>query len=163
MATWNKVRQAWEFADGELEAQAEAALASEPVRATGPEALRVSFHGKSRRFTVYMSNGVNFSFPADLCQGLQGKSDQELAEVQVLTDGEVLEWPRLDVHLSVTGLALGLLGSARWMQTIADRVRKDAARRAGRATSDKKAASSAVNGRAGGRPKGTARKPPARA
>jgi hypothetical protein len=65
-----------------------------------------------------------------------------VAEVAVQGQGYGLHWESLDLDLSVPGLMADLFGTRAYM-----------ARKAGKATSEAKAAASRRNGAAGGRPK----------
>jgi hypothetical protein len=79
-----------------------------------------------------------------LVKGLCDATPEQLAEVEVEVEvqgmGFGLHWESLDGDSSVPGLMNGIFGTARWM-----------AKRAGSATSAKKAASSRENGRKGWR------------
>jgi hypothetical protein len=163
MARWNEQTQGWEYAPGELEAQVEAALAGEGGEG-GVEGLHICYEPAGAAYRVDLSNGVTIGFPVALVQGLDGRTPAELHRVHFLPDGDTIEWDHLDLHLSLTGLMAGSFGNAAWNKAVALQARKNAAAHAGRATSPRKAASSAANGKKGGRPAkgdtGTRQPPP---
>ncbi|MBI4520711.1 MAG: hypothetical protein HY701_07720 [Gemmatimonadetes bacterium] len=84
--------------------------------------------------------------------GFEASAD-ELAEVEIVMDGEALHWERLDADLLVPELVSGVFGSRRWMREIA----RELGRRGGRVRSEAKAAAARRNGRKGGRPRKTRR------
>lgn len=128
-----------EATDAEIDAALErgrAASASEPRAASARYDRRLS------RIVVELTNGCTFAFPPRLAQGLEGATDEELAEVQVLGAGYGLHWESCDADFSVPGLLAGIFGTKAYM-----------ARRAGQATSPAKAAAARANGAKGGRPR----------
>ncbi len=101
------------------------------------------------RVVVELTNGCLLGFPADLAEGLRGAEPDELAQVQVVLDGDGLRWEGLDADLLVRELARGVFGSRGWMSEVAGEL----GRRGGRARSKAKAAASRRNGQKGGRPR----------
>jgi hypothetical protein len=125
------------------DAQAEAARERGRIaQETEPRATSARYDSKSGRIVVELTSGATFAFPPELVEGLCDGTPEQLAEVQISPAGFGLHWPSLDEDYSVPGLMNGIFGTARWM-----------AKRAGRATSAKKAASSRENGKKGGRPR----------
>jgi hypothetical protein len=112
------------------------------VLETEPRAASARYDRKLDRIVVDLTNGCTFAFPPRLAQGLEGASDDQLEQVQILGIGYGLHWQALDVDLSVPGLLAGLFGTRAYM-----------ARRAGQATSAAKAVASRANGAKGGRPR----------
>src|SRR4051812_21942884 len=113
-------------------------------RETQPHAVSARYDARSERLVVELTSGATFAFPPRLVQGLTDAAPAQLAEVELLGDGEALHWETLDVDYSVAGLVNGIFGTARWM-----------AARAGRATSPAKAEAARANGAKGGRPRKT--------
>jgi len=111
-------------------------------RATQPHAVSARYDARSERIVVELTSGATFAFPPRLVEGLADAAPTQLAEVELLGDGEALHWETLDVDYSVAGLVSGIFGTARWM-----------AARAGRATSAAKTEAARVNGAKGGRPR----------
>ena len=116
------------------------------VALSEPRATSARYEAGGRRVIVELANGCTFAFPADFAQGLEGASDADLADMEVLGNGYGLHWPTLDTDLAIPDLMAGLLGTRSWM-----------ARKAGKATSKAKATAARENGKKGGRPKQTAR------
>jgi hypothetical protein len=110
-----------------------------------PRALAARYDAATRRIVVDLTNGCTFIFPADRGQGLEGASDAELAQVDVLPGGEALHWEQLDADLGVPQLIAGIFGSKLWMRELG--------RRGGSSTSQTKAAAVRENGKKGGRPR----------
>ena len=117
---------------------------------TEPRATSARYERATGRVVVDLVNGCTYLFPAQLVQGLQGASPDELANVQVEGLGFDLHWPALDVDLYVPALVSGIFGTRDWM-------RKELARSAGQAKSTAKAEASRANGLKGGRPRKTAK------
>lgn len=120
--------------------QGEVMLAEEP-RASG-----VSYDSASKRLSVRLSNGSEMLVPIRLIEGLASARDDDIAAVEVAGVGFGLHWERLDLDLSVAGLAAGVFGTRKWM----DRQR---AAHAGAVRSVKKALAARTNGTKGGRPR----------
>ena len=74
--------------------------------------------------------------PPKLLQGLKNATAAQLAKVELTPLGTGLHWEALDADLSVAGLAAGIFGSKAWMSELA-----------------RKAVSSRLNGKRGGRPR----------
>ncbi|MDJ0391619.1 DUF2442 domain-containing protein [Roseomonas sp. E05] len=130
------------------DAQIDAALArGEAARLSEPRAVAVRYDRRVGRVIVELNNGCTFAFPPGLAQGLEGATEDQLAQVEVLGSGYGLHWEALDTDLSVPGLLAGLFGTKTHM-----------ARQAGRATSLAKAAAARANGAKGGRPRKSAQR-----
>ena len=91
---------------------------------------------------VDLTNGCAFAFPPRLAQGLADATAAQLAQVEILGEGQGLHWEALDADLSIPGLLAGLFGTRAHM-----------ARLAGQATSPRKIAAARANGAKGGRPR----------
>jgi Protein of unknown function (DUF2442) len=128
-----------ELTDAQIEAAMERGRIAQE---TEPRATFARYDRKSGRIIVELTSGATFAFPPELVEGLCDGTPEQLAEVEVQGAGFGLHWPSLDEDYSVPGLMNGIFGTARWM-----------AKRAGSATSPKKAASSRENGKKGGRPR----------
>ena len=109
---------------------------------TEPRAVAARYDAKARRIVVELASGATFAFPPALAQGLCDARPEELAEIEISPAGFGLHWPRIDEDYTVKGLINGIFGTAKWM-----------AARAGRATSEAKAAAARANGTRGGRPR----------
>jgi hypothetical protein len=125
--------------DAEIEAANERGRIA---RETEPRALSARYDRRAKRIVVELASGATFAFPPALAQRLRDASADELAEIEVSAGGYGLHWPRIDEDFSVPGLVNGVFGTAKWM-----------AAKAGRATSDAKAAAARANGAKGGRPR----------
>lgn len=85
---------------------------------TKPRVLAATYDPASRLMTLELSNDCIFSFPPRRCQGLEGASDHQLANVEIMGVGFGLGWDELDAHLLVEGLLVGRFGSQRYMQRL---------------------------------------------
>lgn len=127
----------------EIDLQIEAALEKgRSARKSEPRAVKAWFDEAERKVAVELANGVIFSFPPEVAEGLAGASASDLRGVEVLGNGHALHWEALDADFSVPNLVNGLFGTSRWM-----------AARAGSSKSSRKAAAARANGAKGGRPR----------
>ena len=128
------------------DAQVDAALVrGHAARLGEPRAAGVRYDRDSGRVIVELTNGCTFAFPPGLAEGLEGATDEQLSQAEILGAGSGLHWEALDVDLSIPGLLAGLFGTRAAM-----------ARQAGRASSPAKAAAARANGAKGGRPRRSA-------
>ncbi len=134
--------------DGEVRAQIPAARA----RAKSRRVVRgrsATYDCETGRVVVELTNDCLMAFPADLAEGLRGAEPHQLAEVQVVLDGDGLRWEALDADLLVRELGRGVFGSRGWMREVA----REMGRRGGLVRSEAKAAAARKNGKRGGRPR----------
>ncbi len=132
--------------DAEISAQIPAAVArASRSRRTKSYAESARYDRRSRALCVRLTNGVVLSIPVLLLPELATATDAELARVDVGPAGLGIHWRRLDVDLSVAGLARVVLGARVLMQA--------AGAAGGRVRSESKAKAARENGRKGGRPK----------
>ena len=131
--------------DAEILAQLPAAEArARRSLRTMPHAAAARYERQKRLLHVELTNRTSFSLPVSLIPELSKASDAALAEVEVGAAGIGLHWERLDVDLSVAGLARLVLGTRTLMQA--------AGRAGGESRSIAKAEAARANGRKGGRP-----------
>lgn len=128
-----------EISDAEFEAATERGRL---FRETHPHARDARYDARADRVIVELENGATFAFPPRLVEGLHDASPEQLAEVEVIGAGYGLHWEALDLDYTVPGLMNGIFGTAKWM-----------AAKAGRTTSEAKAAAARANGAKGGRPR----------
>ena len=80
-----------------------------------PHAKTARYDRKSGRVVVELNNGCAFAFPARNVQGLEAAKPVDLAEIELLGDGFVLHWPRVNADIRVEGALSGVYGSKAWM------------------------------------------------
>lgn len=132
--------------DADILAQIPAALArASRSRRTKPHAQSARYDHRTRTLRVDLTNGAAFILPVSLIPELARASDVELAEVEVAPAGIGLHWERLDVDLTVAGLARAAFGTRALMQA--------AGAAGGRVRSAAKAVAARENGKKGGRPR----------
>ncbi len=112
------------------------------IRETQPHASAARYDAKVDRVIVDLTNGATFAFPPALVEGLHAATPAQIAEVEISAAGFGLHWETLDLDYTVPGLVGGVFGTAKWM-----------AAKAGRTSSDAKAAAARANGAKGGRPR----------
>jgi hypothetical protein len=115
-------------------------------RVTKLYAISAQFDSKKKVITIDLANGLSFSFPPKLVEGLSRRSADSLSSIEISPMGTGLYWPKLDVDLTVEGLLSGMFGSEKWM------LRQHLAK-AGSVKSAIKSKASRENGAKGGRPK----------
>ncbi len=111
-----------------------------------PRAVGVAFLSERNRVWIEMNNGLEVTFDPARQQELVGAKPEQLAEVEISGRGSAIYFPRLHASIYIPGLLQGLTGTKRWMA-------QQLGREGGKAKSAIKAASSAANGRLGGRPR----------
>ncbi|KRA57265.1 hypothetical protein ASD89_06145 [Caulobacter sp. Root656] len=111
-----------------------------------PRAIDVAFLPERHRVWIEMNNGLEVTFDPARHQELIGSTPEQLAQVEVSGRGSAIYFPLLDASIYIPGLLQGLTGTKRWMA-------QQLGREGGKAKSAVKAASSAANGRLGGRPR----------
>jgi hypothetical protein len=121
-------------------------------RVTKLYAISAQFDSKKKVITIELANGLSFSFPPKLVEGLSMRSADSLSSIEISPMGTGLYWPKLDVDLTVEGLLSGMFGSEKWM------LRQHLAK-AGSVKSAIKSKASRENGAKGGRPKKEERAP----
>jgi hypothetical protein len=121
-------------------------------RVTKLYAISAQFDSKKKVITIDLANGLSFSFPPKLVEGLSRRSADSLSSIEISPMGTGLYWPKLDVDLTVEGLLSGMFGSEKWM------LRQHLAK-AGSVKSAIKSKASRENGTKGGRPKKEERAP----
>ena len=80
-----------------------------------PRAQATRYDPTSKRIVIEFLNRSTFTFPVELVQGLRQAADEDLADIRLLAQGLALDWPRLDVQLSIAGLLAGQFGTKAWM------------------------------------------------
>jgi len=83
-----------------------------------PRAVAVHYQPRGRRVFVELNNGSTFIFPSDVVERIAGAAPPALASVRLLGPGTAIEWPRLDVQLSVAELLNGVFGTRAWMKRL---------------------------------------------
>jgi hypothetical protein len=111
-----------------------------------PRAVAVNFLSERNRVWIEMTNGLEVTFDPARHQELVGANAEQLAEVEISGRGSAIYFPRLDASIYIPALLEGLTGTKSWMA-------QQLGREGGKAKSAVKAASSAANGRLGGRPR----------
>jgi hypothetical protein len=89
--------------------------------------------------------GVSIRIPARTLPGLEDASDAQLSAMKLVSGGNAVHWVEIDEQMSTVGLLM-LATGLRALTT-------DDRRRGGMARTTVKAASSAANGKLGGRPR----------
>jgi len=85
------------------------------------KALSAKYDRRIGMVVVQLSSGLFLQFrPRDI-QGLEHARPSDLCEIVISPSGLGLHVPKLDADVSVPGLMRGLLGSRRWMQSLAKR------------------------------------------
>ncbi len=130
-----------ELTDADIDA---AIAAGQRIKREEPRATSVRYNRKLQKIVVDLSNGCTFTFPPQLAPELNGASEDQIAEVEILGAGYGLHWEALDIDLSLPGLMSGLFGARSYLAKVA-----------GSSTSAAKAAAARANGAKGGRPRKT--------
>jgi hypothetical protein len=110
-----------------------------------PRAEDAQYDAEDDSIVVHLPAGVKLSIPRTLIQGLAEAEIGDVAEIEVIDEGTVLSWPRLNLEHYVLGLSEGLFGTKKWMAQLG--------RKGGSSTSEAKRIAARENGRKGGRPR----------
>lgn len=138
MADWKPLT------DEEFERQL--ALANEAGRQEAESgAVRVGFDSGAERIVLDLRRGLTILIAPEMVEELDGATAEQLANVRLLPGGLALEWPDLDVDISVPGLLVDLIGTGPMLSEVGKRGRGK--------TSASKAKASRANGAKGGRPR----------
>jgi len=92
-----------------------------------------------------LSNGHRHVIPREDLQGLQKATKEQIAQVEIISNGTGLHWSGLNLDHYVPNLLGHVYGTKRWMAEIG--------RRGGTAKSPAKRKASRANGLKGGRPR----------
>src|SRR4051812_47521082 len=76
-----------------------------------PLATAVRYDRRTRKVVIDLSNGCTLLLPPELAEGLSTASARDLSAAEILGPGTTIDWPNLDVQLSVAGLLNGSFGS----------------------------------------------------
>lgn len=109
-----------------------------------PRVQSFRFDASSGRMTLEMRGGASVSFDPRTVRGLEAASDEELAGLELIGEGELLHWDAIDVHMTTVAL-LQIVFKMRDLFA--------SARRGGASRSPAKAEAARVNGQKGGRPR----------
>ena len=123
-------------------AQAEARAAAK--RQAG-HVVAARYDQQMSRIAVTLDNGIEFSFPVRLTEGLANASPGKLSKIEISPSGLGLYWPRLDADVYIPALLNGVFGSKHWMAAQLGAF-------GGQAMTRVKAMASRENGRKGGQP-----------
>jgi len=82
------------------------------------QARTAYYDSQNKELVVVLVDGREARFPVALLQGLQGASDDVLAQVQVTPAGTGITWEELDADFEVEALLEGRYGTEEWMKKL---------------------------------------------
>jgi hypothetical protein len=97
-----------------------------------PKIIKLSLDKQNRRLVFDLTNSVTLIVPADLLQGLQNASENDLTAVEFWDEGLMVYWKNLDVAFQTSSLLLGIFGTKRWLSEINSRNGKQTPRKNGK-------------------------------
>ena len=97
-----------------------------------PKIMKLSLDKQNRRLVFDLTNSVVLIVPADLLQGLQNASENDLTAVEFWDEGLMVYWKNLDVAFQTSSLLLGIFGTKRWLSEINSRNGKQTPRKNGK-------------------------------
>ncbi len=97
-----------------------------------PKIMKLSLDKQNRRLVFDLTNSVTLIVPADLLQGLQNASENDLTAVEFWDEGLMVYWKNLDVAFQTSSLLLGIFGTKRWLSEINSRNGKQTPRKNGK-------------------------------
>ena len=86
-----------------------------------PRARHARYDAGRHKIIVQLTTGIEIMFSPDDAQGLRGASRAKLREIELDPFGIGLHFPAHDADFYVPSLVEGVLGSAKWMQALAER------------------------------------------
>lgn len=78
-------------------------------RIAGPLALAAHFDTLGGRVVVELDRQCSFAFDPTICPSLSGAGGFELSEIEILGAGTAINFPRIDISLSLAHLISDLL------------------------------------------------------
>ncbi|QDZ40686.1 DUF2442 domain-containing protein [Euhalothece natronophila Z-M001] len=81
-------------------------------------AIVAKYDPQRNQIFIKFTDGVEFSFPPQLGQGLQNATAEQLSEVEITPSGQGLHWEMLDADLSIPDLLRGVYGNKKWMSEL---------------------------------------------
>jgi len=97
-----------------------------------PKIIKLSLDKQNRRLVFDLTNSVTLIVPADLLQGLQNASENDLTAIEFWDEGLMVYWKNLDVAFQTSSLLLGIFGTKRWLSEINSRNGKQTPRKNGK-------------------------------
>ena len=116
---------------------------------TGLHIVSARYDRKKRNVVVCLSNNAWFVFPAEIAQGLENATAEQLKKIEVTPSKFGIDFPLLDAQFDITALMQGHFGSRKWMAARLGAV-------GGASRSKAKVTAARANGKLGGRPRRTA-------
>lgn len=80
--------------------------------------IKASYMKGTDRLHLVFDNGVTYTIPRRLLQGLADAKQPELKRIQILSGGTGLLWPLIEVAHYVPALLQGVYGSEKWMTNL---------------------------------------------
>ena len=114
-----------------------------------PRVRAAAFDPATDRIRIDLASGTTIAFDVAAVPELRQATHEQLARVQPDEFGFALVWEDLDLHLSVEGLVVGLMGGPSWQRAL----RAELCRQIARSGSDARTLASRENGKKGGRPR----------
>ncbi len=130
---WTYTPQEFDRMSEEAKRRGEAELRSKPL------ASAVRYDQPSEHVVINLNNGCTLTIPTRLLQGLRDASPSDLTHVEIMGPGLAIEWPKLDMQFTISGLLAGVFGTSAWMEKLG--------RRRGKARSSTNARAARRNGR----------------
>lgn len=115
----------------------------EERRKKDPFAASINYHEDREEYFIRLESGQGFTISVADIPELAGATSDLLKSARRFAQGDGIRWEPLDLDIATSTLLSRSLGWA---------VQRQIVSKAGKATSAKKAASSAANGKLGGRP-----------
>ena len=120
--------------------------AAEAQGAAGPVAIGARYDAERQLVLIDFADGCFFGIPAARLEGLDEAPAAVRANLVIEAGGTGLQWPDLDLDLSIPALLQGLTGTRAFMA-------RQLGMAGGQSRSAAKSASARTNGRKGGRPR----------